>query len=489
MPGRPFDRRQFLQMLASMGVAVYLPGCTGETKPDSSGKDSSAEGLDYDVIVLGGGVAGLSAAWELAQKGYSVVVLEAQQRVGGRVQSKSDGFEGGQYIEVGAARIPDVHEHTLEYVEKLGLELHEIESGDPLYYLKGNRFMHTEGMAWPLDLTEEEQAEGLGMWGSYIAGAFEDFGNPRDGTFPKADAFTTWDPVPYTDFVRARGASEDWILLYTADNGSEISKIGTLAWMAAEVADQNWDKTYKVKGGNDQIPKGIAAELGDAVWLGSVVKKIATADDRVTITVEVAGVSQELTASRCICALPFTILRDIEITPALAEDKTRCINELFMMGSSRGFFQTKTRFWKDEGIGGLKIAKTDTAAERLWDLSIGQDGENGMFMVYTQHENAIALAAVPEGDRQEHLLGLVEDFFPQIRDELVHFDQKIWADDPYVKGAWADILPDQGWMFTVVGRAEGRIHFCGEHTSIWAGWMQGAIESAKRAVAEVVAAG
>lgn len=479
----PISRRTLLEVLSAAGVAVYLPACKDGATGDDSSDDTAA--ANQRVIVLGGGLAGLSAAYELVKLGHEVVVLEAQSRVGGRVHTHREGWADRQYVELGATRIPDVHDHTLGYVEELGLTLSTFQSGDPLYYLNGQRFIHQSGEGWPLDMTEEEQANGLDMWSTYIAAYFADFGNPRDGSFPAPGVVDAYDGMTWTDFLLSKGCSADWLRLYTADNGSEISKIGCLAWMAAEVADQDWGDTFHVDGGNDLIVSGLAELLGDAVRLERVITRIEHSETGVVITATHDGAEETYEGAHCVCAIPFTILRNIEISPAFSDDKMQCIQELYMMPSSRGWFQTRSRFWQSEGIGGLKICKTDTAAERIWDLSNVLAGSSGMVMAYTQHLNAQALSAVAEDGRQEYLLGIIDDFLPDLRDEVTGFVSKSWEQDEWVMGAWTDILPDQWWMFTVIGRPEGRVHFAGEHTSIWAGWMQGAIESGKRCAQEI----
>lgn len=472
-----FNRRQFLEFLSAAGVAVYLPGCS----------DDAVAGYEKGVIVIGAGMAGLSAAYELTKKGYDVTVIEAQSRPGGRVHTMHDGLENGQYMELGATRIPDVHDHTLAYVEEFGLELVEFQSGDPLYYLKGQRFMHVEGEAYTAlpGMTAEEQENGLGMWSNYVAAYFEEAGNPRDNQFPAPGITEMYDSMTWTDFVRSKGATEDWITLYTADNGSEISKIGAMVWLGAEVADQSWDKTFAVKGGNDQIPAKLAEALGERVLYNRPVTRILHDEDSVTVEFMNNGTLETLSANHLVCAIPFTTLRKVEISPAFPADKMQTINELFYMNSSRANFQTKSRFWQNEGIGGLKIVKTDGLAERLWDQSNVQEGETGVFVAYTQHENANAFQAVPQAEREEYITAVIEEFFPQIREQKLAYVEKVWGEDPWVEGAWTDLLPNQWPWYKIIGRAEGRVHFAGEHCSIWAGWMQGAIESAKRAVQEI----
>ncbi len=469
-------RRDFLRLASAAGAGLWLGGCGND---QSNGGSGNAE-----VVVLGAGMAGLTAAFELVKAGHRVLVLEAQERVGGRVLT-SRGFPGGAYGELGATRIPDVHEQTLGYVDELGLTLEEFDSGDPLYYLKGNRFVHHDGDAYPLDLLPLEQEKGLGMWEDYIAAYFDAFGNVRDGSFPAPGAIAAFDELVYVDFLRRNGASEDWLRLYGADQGSEIAKIGTLAWMVLEVADQLWDKTFHIQGGNDRLPEALAARLGDRIQLGAAVQAIENGVDSVSVVYTQGGKTRRVAADQVVCTLPFSILRDIPVTPGFSADKQRVIDELYMMPASRACLSTRTRFWKDEGIGGLKIAKTDSPIERLWDLGSAVGGETGMIQAYMQYQNAEAFAAVAPAERQEYALSQIEAFFPQIRDELTGYSEHVWGEDPFVKGAWTDLLPGQAGFFSILGAPEGRVHFAGEHTSVWAGWIQGAIESGKRAAHEI----
>jgi monoamine oxidase len=374
----------------------------------------------------------------------------------------------------------------------LGLELTEFPDGEPLYYLDGQRFMHGEGEAWPImGLKADEVDQSLGdLWDRYVVGAFAEIGNPRDGTFPAPGAIEKFDDVVYSDFLKSRGASDAFIKIYGSDNGSEISTIGTLAWMVLETGDYEWNKTYHIKGGNDQLPTRLAEKVGlDNILLAHKVTKISHDGDGVTVTFEHDGKEDTLSAGFLVCALPFTTLRKVAIEPAFSADKTRAIAELFMMNAGRGYIQTKTRFWEKEGIGGLKIAKTDTPVERLWNLSevLPDTSTKGMIVSYTQNKNANAYCGVAPEQRETYTLDHVEKFFPEIKDEKVAFFHYCWADDPWVEGAWTDTLPGQWWITDAARKPEGRVVFAGEHTSFWAGWMQGAIESGQRAADEIMA--
>ena len=480
-----FDRRRFLELLSAAGVAVYLPGCG----PDDGQTQTNPPASAKKALVLGGGLAGLSAAYELQKQGWDVTVLEAQARAGGRVHTQREGFENGQYAELGATRIPDVHDHTIGYVEELGLKLEEFPGGTPLYYLGGNRFVHTEGTPWPLaGLSPEEALEGLGMWSTYIAANFEEFGSPREGTFPLAGIVEKYDGMVWVDYLKTKGATDAWLPLYVSDNGTEVYKIGVLAWMALEVADQDWNLTYHVEGGNDLIAQKLLEKLDGKVMFEKVVKSIEQNSEKVTVTVDARGTMETYEADYLVCAIPFKPLRDVAFSPALPDDKQKVLDEIVMMTSSRAMFQTKTRFWQNDPLGelgGLKLAKTDTKAERVWDLTSTQTGDTGILLAYLQNTNADDFAAIAGPEREAYIQTEMAKFFPDIATEKLSFQMKVWAEDPWVQGAWTEILPNQWWMMAVIPRPEGRIHFAGEHTSIWAGWMQGAIESGKRVASEI----
>jgi len=435
-------------------------------------------------------LAGLSAAYELKKLGYEVKILEGRERVGGRVWTVREGFADGQIAEMGAVRIPDVHEHTLGYVGELGLELTSFPGGEPLYFIDGMRFKHTEGEPWPLPgLNAAEASTGLGdLWSEYIASTFDEFGDPRTGTFPKPGIVEKYDGQVYIDFLRERGASEAFLPLYAADNGTEVYTIGTLAWMAAEVADQKWDETFHIRGGNDQLPKRLAEEVGaENILLAHRVVRIEHTATGVNVTAEHDAGEYRFEADHLVCTLPFTMLRDVAIAPEFAADKMETIRGLYLMNATRGYIQTRSRFWEKEGIGGLKIAKTDTPIERLWDITPVQEGESekGMIVAYTQDKNADAFCAIAPANREAYTLDHIEAFYPEIKAETLAFSSYCWREDPWTKGAWTDFLPGQWWMTAVARRPEGRVHFAGEHTSVWAGWMQGGIESGKRAAQEI----
>lgn len=470
-----------------------VTGCgpDGETVKSSGGGPDS---LGKRVIVVGGGLSGLCSAYELRKKGYTIAaILEAQDRVGGRVLTLRDGLKNGQYAEAGATRIADSHALTLGYIEEFKLPLREFVSDKPpIYYLKGKpAFIHADGDPWPTDVvnfpTMEEQmtkgADGVVLGYEKL----DELGDPLSADWPTGKALE-YDSLKLSEYYLQQGANEDVNLLYNAINGTEGNRDSCLYLLMADVVDAKWDKTYAIEGGNDKLPKAFAKALGDLVKLKSEVTSIAQDDKGVKVTYkDASGAEQTVEGDLCICAIPPPLLRKIKITPDLSAEKANVVEKLEMMPVSRCYLQTKTRFWDKKGIGNLKVARTDTYIERLWDLSLVQDGDNGLLLSYMQSDNGVAFGQQPDEMKIEYVKSKVKEFFPEIDDEFEAGIFYVWQDDPWAGGAWGQYKPgEMATMFPAAKQSEGRLYFCGEHTSAWSGWMQGAIDSADRVVKEIL---
>jgi monoamine oxidase len=516
-------RRTFLQAVSVGSVAAL-----------AAPRRARAGQPSQRVVILGAGLAGLSAAYELlkADPGLEVILLEARDRVGGRVhtvRTHDDAglipFANGQYAEAGAQRIPETHDRTLGYVNELGLGGSLVEFSKGLgggakgkmgYLLKGHFFFY-DGVAWPsfLDLTSQErnnaffpqsiQHEFRWVTGPRPSHGTNHLGNPAvpfggAANWPYGDGIAStldeWNGYSLSEFLASRGASHDWIHhLYTAENGSEHASTASLAWLVQSALDYDWGTTYYLNGGLDQIPGALAdavTGLGGVIHHGAAVFAIEQSAAGVTVSfVNASGAQQSVTAARVVCSLPFPVLRDkVNLTQAgIASDKLGWIQTMEMMSASRACLQTNTRFWRNHGIEGLKLVGTDTEVERLWHSTNTQPGATGLLQTYMQQDNAEALGAVAAGDRMEHMVERISSLvFPEMESQWNGLGfQKVWKEDPWTGGAWASPKRHQFLQgFPVWGRAEGRIHFAGEHTSLYSGWMQGGIESGQRAAYEIL---
>jgi monoamine oxidase len=458
-----------------------------------TGSPALAAAAGRTVVVLGGGLSGLTAAWNLMNQGYDVTVLEAQAFAGGRVRTIRDPFTNGGYAEVGAVRIPNNHRWTLKYIKAMGLESklgsYNDDTGAHLWYLQKKRFLTPKG-EWPLDgLTSREKANPLAMMETYLADALKAAGDPTRPEFPTAAA-RELDAITLTEYLKRAGASDYWSTIYEAEEG-EMAYCNALYMVAFDgtPSDGPWTTTYGLIGGNDQLPKAMAAALGPRVKYGTQILRLAHDDTGVKVTVRDAAGQHEISADHCVCGLPFPLLREIAITPAFSDRKMESIQQYQLAPAARVCFQTKSRFWRNDPLGqlgGLTMIGTDTPAGRVWNTSqLQPDKTLGMLQSYMFGQHAVAFAQVPAAERITRWREVVSEFLPGLRDQVIAGYAKVWHEDPWQKGAFAGLAPHEIHFWPAARMPEGRVHFAGEHTSLWTGWQNGAFESAERCVQEI----
>jgi monoamine oxidase len=392
-------RRKFLKrgLLIAAGAAstasVYL--LVSKSEP------LVRKGPPKKVVIIGGGPAGLSAAYELAQIGHDVTVLEARSRPGGRVYTVRDPFSDGMHAEAGAARIRPSHDLTLGYIKRFNLAL------DPFY---------------PTELSFESSLRG------------------------------TRSTLPWDGYSSAVGKAVG------IDLGSDSSQ-----WV-------------KIRGGMDQLPRAFADRLGDRILYGSPVVKIAQDARQVHVTFSKGAGYQTLTGDHVICAVPFSLLRHIEVSPPFSSQTRTAIDEMRYISVSRVFLQMKTASWEDQRMNGFAV--TDDPME-VWQPTFNQPGPRGILLAYARFGYAKRLAAMTEAERLTQMLDEMEYLFPGVRPQYESGASHCWDNDPWTRGAWAARSYHNGMP------PEGRIHLAGDHLSSHSSWMQGAFESAQRVAREV----
>jgi monoamine oxidase len=489
------DRRQFLYLSTALGTGL-LAGL-------DSGPAAAADGQDCNgkrVVVLGGGLAGLTAAYRLMNQRYEVILLEGQDRVGGRVLTVRDGFDAGGHAEMGATRIFSAHAATLKYVDLFELgPLVPYDTGTSAFLMRGSRFAPPPaGQPWPIaEMSEAEKANPYAFLATYLGPGFEMLGDINAPGWPNDQpSALELDKLTVEQFLLRQGASQGWIEWFCALEGN-VKRLNAFAGLATErlLAGFGGESPTSIPGGNDRLPKAFAAALGDRIKLQCKVVRLEQSESEVTVTyLDKHGRQNEIRADRCVCALPFSTLRKVEISTPFAADKMSAIESLRYMPVARCAFQTRTRFWETDPLGplgGLNLVGSDTFAGRIWNTSSQQVGPTmGMIQSYMFDADATDYAAMP--NRVETMRQHIHDnLLPGLTsNQVVAAAEKVWQEDPWVEGGWAWTgLAEMEGPFQARGRPEGRVHFAGEHTSPLIGWMTTAIESGERAADEIIAAG
>ncbi len=431
--------------------------------------------------MLGAGLAGLSAAYELVTVGHDVTILEARMRPGGRVYTLREAFSDGLSAEVGATRISDVNDWVLKYVERfrLPLEPFKVSGGRDVYHVRGRRLVldDSTGITWPLALTDEERRLGLaGMRAKYIIPVLEEVSDAGAPEAPPA-RLQRFDDVSYYEFLRRQGASAaaaELLMLGSTDNEqrytSALLRLRNYAWRNRT---QRWSK---IRGGNDQLPKAFAAAMSDRIHYGTPVVRIEHSPIGVRVTA-LRGKSPALFEGDYLaCTVPFSVLRDIEVHPGWSEPVRECLRMLNYAIATKIFVQTRSRFWEAEHLSGFGV--TDRSIQEVWNMSAGQPGRRGIVLAYLTGPNAERAGQMPLRERVHWAAEEIDRLLPGTTREFEGGASHAWGEDPWSRGAYPLFAPGQLIrMQSLLRRPEGRVYFAGDHASAWPGWMQGALES------------
>lgn len=447
------------------------------------------------VIVIGAGIAGLCTAWGLRAAGFSPIVLERTGRVGGRLYTLRNHF-GAQYVELGAVRIPDNHPLPLAYIRHFGLPLLEYPSDNlrQICHVLGRRFGSSSlhGASYPDDLglnAEEVRLDAESLYEHYTARALGTFFDPQDSDWPPTSALEALKGQSLYQCLDQLGASTAAKEIYRAHSGTVITIYDALVWLAAQRMEGAQRKTYAISGGNDRLATYFADALGDAVLRNAQVRAVRSEAGGVRVDYVHNGQNQRIQGDYAVCAVPHRILLEMDFHPSLSSAKLSAARAVPMCQVTRLYFQFSRRFWNlDDGVRGLFVACTTSPIERLLDVTALQSGTSGVLTAYVQHEHAEALDRLPTEDAQlQHGLEVLYSLFPNARGSFMKGLSFSWQ-QPWTKGAWPAFLAGQARHIADFQRSEERVYFAGEHASLHTAWVQGALESAHFAVAEVIAA-
>jgi monoamine oxidase len=448
------NRREFLKVLgaSSLGLALGAQNLYGQKRKKS-------------CVVIGAGFAGLAAAFKLKNAGWSVTVLEARNRIGGRVFSHSLAQNPNLVCELGAEWVGESHERIKALCNdfKIPLQKHQFDD-----YLLQNG-----------------QVSRPGEWG-FSAPARTAFEKIKAG-YGKLTALqqAKLDKLDWWTYLEKIGYSPDDLILRdlmdSTDFGESIRHVSAFGALAeyAESSPKN-EMDYKMTGGNSRLAEEFASRVGaENIKLNTLVTEI----DQTKGVVTVKTGSEIFKTDACICTVPVASLNRIKFNPPLASAQAEAAQKLIYSRIIKNSVLYENRFWKDENFSMV----SDVTSHFYFHSTQNQAGQEGILTAYAIGEKADVLASQSDARRMKIITNDLTDFnagAPQLAKGIASY---AWQRDKYTEGAYALYRPGQWFgIRPILQRPHGKILFAGEHLADWQGFMEGAVETGEAAAASLL---
>ncbi|KAJ8368222.1 hypothetical protein SKAU_G00082500 [Synaphobranchus kaupii] len=425
----------------------------------------------HHIAIVGGGIAGLTAAYFLEGAGHKVTIVEASGRIGGRVETYRDKW-GGWYAELGAMRIPSFHRILLNFTQKMGIQLNTfIQEDINTYYLINGSLLKTykvknnpDALNYPLKEWERGKSASelfsMALW--KIREDLKKSGNNCTAILKKYDSYSV------KEYLVKEAHLSPGALQMIGDLLNENSFFYTALTESLHIqADINDNTTYhEVTGGFDHLPRAFYETLKGTILLNSAVRRISQTERYVTVSYQDQNSPSALTNLRVDYALVTATAKAslfIDFKPPLSSQKMEALRSVHYASST-------------------KVVLSFSVSHNFTNTSGG-----AVLASYTCSDESALFQGMPEDRVKELVLNdLVKIHGEGIRRLYNGGVVKKWGLDPYSLGAFAIYTPFQQTSYASdLFKKERRIHFAGEHTAAPHGWIETAIKSAVRAARNI----
>ncbi|MCA0969523.1 flavin monoamine oxidase family protein [Halobacillus litoralis] len=454
------------------------------------------------VAIIGAGMSGLVAATLLKKAGHQVTIVEANSRLGGRVYTARHPFTKGNYLDMGAMRIPSTHHLTHTYIEKFQLPINEFLNSSPndLFFVNGvlttREYYEKNPQILKFPLDESEQGKTATELFLEAVGYFLEL---YESSTPEEQEQLKKDYSHYSmgEYLRRNplgpSLSENAVrmisVLLGIEGFPEFSFVDILTDIIYPIfAD---DLTfYEIKGGNDALPWAFYPMLRENILFNQKVTKITQTDKWVDLEISNKNTNQPSTvrADYVITTVPFSAFQFIDVEPyqSLSFNKWKAVRELINVPAVKVGIEFKTRFWEQYPY---KNLLTDQPLRFMY-LPRPSDNPNSpavMLASYSWGQNALLFNSLKKDQIINEILNTLSKIYgPQVYEQFLTCVVYNWSASPYSAGCFTLFTPGQTRdIANDIATPEGRLHFAGEHTSSFHGWIEGAVESGIRSAYEV----
>jgi monoamine oxidase len=468
------------------------------------------ETREVDVVVVGAGLAGLTAARNLVKGGASVLVVEARERVGGRLLNEEVG--PGAVVEIGGQWIGPTQDRIASLAAELGVETFPTyDEGEHLIETGGKRISYAGRLSDTNLRLVRQLARGI----SLVALADFEQGRMRLERMAKtvpveapweAPKAELWDGQTFASWLRrsvrtaaARRLFELATEAVWAAEPSDLSLLHTLFYIRsgsslnALLDTRGGAQQDRFVGGSQLVAIRMAEGLGaERLLLGSAIHLIEHGEDGVVLHARPAdreGDEVVIGAKRAIVALSPTLAGRISCRPALPAQRDQLTQRMPQGTVIKTMAVYERPFWREDGLSGQ--ATSDVGPARVVFDNSPPEGNPGVLLGFLEGQVARHWGPKPAAERREEVLaGHARLFGPRAANPQ-RFIERIWADEEWTRGCYGSLMVPGGW--TEYGRSLrepiGPLHWAGAETAtVWNGYMDGAVRSGEREAAAVLAA-
>lgn len=517
--GKDMSRREFLTVVGKMGgvAAMFsVMGTLGLLAPETvkaasyeppGTNDLAMHGKNgKKIVILGAGIAGMTAAYELTKAGYECVLLEARDRAGGRSWTARHGtteteiggtkqvarFDEGLFMNPGPARIPQFHS-TLEYCREFGVQVEVFTN------VNESAFYYNE-KAGPLSDKRIQKRQAKADVRGYTAEMLAKAVNQNRLDYP----LTSEEKQKLVEYLRAEGNLSPDLFYKGSERAGYVTEPGghfdagvqrdpfdlksiLLSgfgnYFSSEYSYDQQMLMFHPVGGMDMIAKAFEKRVGHMIKYQAEVQEIRQTPSGVRIVYKQKGREpQEVAGDYCICTIPLPVLKSI---PAdFSSEMATAISKINYANAGKIGLQFKRRFWEEDDLimGGMTTTNMDIT--QIWYPSTNYFAKKGVLIGYYNFGgNADSLGAMTLAQREAHALKQGTKVHPQYYSEFETSFSVNWKTIKYNQGGWVSYsADDRKTYYPTLCKPDGRIYLAGEHISYINAWQAGAIDSARNVV-------
>jgi monoamine oxidase len=486
-------RRTFLKTLMAGAGATVVDSRARAGATAARGR-SAARPRATRVVIGGAGITGLCCAYELMQAGCEVTVLEASGRYGGHVFTGRDGLSDGLYADFGADHVTRPgYERLLEYAAEFGIPLvpYPNAEGAWLPYRDDDRRLVGGKSYTNRMLADPATLAGLGFNGRevrflarhpwyelqshYLRSYVE---KVRDPYHPFGIGLDHLDDIPVTELYRREGASTAAIDWLGGGRTSALYCIWRLAAAKSRGIPASEGETFRLRGGNEQLPIAFARRLGARVKLAHPITAIRQSEAGVTVSYRAYGHDgvRTLEADFFVNCISLTVFSAIPVTPPLSPAKQYVVDHLTYTSHPFYVFEASSRFWLADGLRSINMEFDHPRIASIWEVP-----------AEVQTTRVLLKAYAPGGLSPQQVLAAFRQAYPGKRDTIVQGLTRDWTQDTLAPSC--EMLPfPLGQMhrfWPQILRPEGRIYFAGTYADLLSRGMESCIRSAQRVAREI----